>query len=665
MHQRTVKRLLRWLIGTTLVCGVALAAAPQIGQNPGTRPSADAFDELFQRLDFGDLSALDTSAQQRIVARLEKLLPPGDAHRRRVLDSAHCELDYVNKPKQGFSYADTKLADALQAGDSAAAIRFYYCRGGYQEIIASARDALADFERGIELARKFDEPALLADGLSARGDIYSLLGIYGKALADILEARRMFVKLNLPEAASQSLPSIGVAYRRLGYLDKAAEYLNQSIEHEKRIGDQESLSVSLLQLGYTQDEGGHYTEALETLRRALEVSRLSNDRQGIGATNLAIASVLNDLRRHNEAMQTLNAAEKDFTAVSDVTDLGMLSYERGRALAGLGQTVKALDAFKHAESVFVSSSNQRYQEMLYKAMSATLESAGRAGPALTAYKRFLSAHDEVEHQRANQQAQMLREQFDTDRSNLENARLRAEKKLKDRQVDTLQRVRRWQQIAMGLLAILIGALIILAIRQLARLRRWQRMASIDSLTGIANRRSIEHFLGSAMRHARGRHEALSLLAIDIDRFKRINDDYGHATGDRVLVRITRACQAALRDGDLLGRIGGEEFLAVLPGSTLNQALDIAERLRRRVEQLTASDNSLDASATISIGVAQMLPSDTGIEDIERRADEALYRAKSSGRNRVDTAIDPNVSQERGAFAGAAAATGRADPPASR
>jgi diguanylate cyclase (GGDEF)-like protein len=212
---------------------------------------------------------------------------------------------------------------------------------------------------------------------------------------------------------------------------------------------------------------------------------------------------------------------------------------------------------------------------------------------------------------------------------------------------------------MALLAVLIGLLALFVIRQLRKARSWKRMASLDPLTGVANRRGVEQFTAAAMRQARSRHEPLAVLALDLDRFKQINDNYGHAAGDRVLQHIARACQDALRDNDLLGRIGGEEFLVVLPGSDLHDAAEVAERLRGRIEALTLEDLPTGLRTTISIGVAQMTPRDSGFADLEQRADLALYRAKSSGRNRVvgaDAAPDQELGSA-GAAAPGAAATG--------
>ena len=652
-----INSLSRLAACAALGVGLAFAAAAAIADDAPPMPSAAAFDVLFKRLEIGDLSELDVERQRPYLAQLKQLLPAGDLQRQRLLDSQRCGLDFKNANKEGFEFAQNKLAEALAAHDNAAAIRFYYCRGAFRESLGTSRDAVADFDYGIELARQINDDMLLASGLEARGGEYSLIGVHGKALADLLEAQRIFVQSELPEAASGTLQSIGVAYRRLGYPDKAREYLLQSIEHAQQVGDHAAQFISLIQLGYADEEAGQFDKALATEQRAEVIATALDDRASMGLIRLAMASVLTSLHHYQDALDTLQRAEADFIAAGDVSDDGMVQFQRGRALAGLKQYRKALESFARAESAFEIDDNPRYQELLHQEKAQTLEADGQASAAVAEFKRYISLHDAVARARVDQQAQMLRAQFDTDRSNLENARLKAEQTLKDRQVQSLERVRYWQQIAMALLAVLIGLLALFVIRQLRKAHGWKRMASIDPLTGVANRRGIEQFAGAAIRQARLRREPLAVLALDVDRFKQINDSFGHAAGDRVLQHIAHACQEMLRESiDLLGRIGGEEFLVVLPGNTLEHAAEVAERLRSRVEALVLEDLPSGLRTSISIGVAQMTSSDSAFADLERRADGALYRAKAEGRNRVVGAA-VHADQELGAATGVAAATG--------
>lgn len=130
------------------------------------------------------------------------------------------------------------------------------------------------------------------------------------------------------------------------------------------------------------------------------------------------------------------------------------------------------------------------------------------------------------------------------------------------------------------------------------------------------------------------HAPLSVLLIDLDHFKKINDTWGHRVGDDVLCKFVDIAKGALRDVDILGRIGGEEFAVMLPGTTLDDAKQIAERLRLAVmENMNRTDES-PVGLTVSIGVARLIHGESS-EMLIHRADEAMYLAKSTGRNRVE------------------------------
>jgi diguanylate cyclase (GGDEF)-like protein len=178
-----------------------------------------------------------------------------------------------------------------------------------------------------------------------------------------------------------------------------------------------------------------------------------------------------------------------------------------------------------------------------------------------------------------------------------------------------------------------------------RLRRGLTEASIklegieenarrDDLTGVYNRRALMIAMEDAKRWADETREPLSICMIDLDRFKRYNDEFDHLTGDQVLRSFAQAAQGGLRATDVFGRYGGEEFVQVLRHSTLAGAMADAERLRERISQLDLPIARSTRRLTVSIGVAQYKPGETIIQTFAR-ADEALYRAKQRGRNRVE------------------------------
>lgn len=166
----------------------------------------------------------------------------------------------------------------------------------------------------------------------------------------------------------------------------------------------------------------------------------------------------------------------------------------------------------------------------------------------------------------------------------------------------------------------------------------RRTAELDALTGTLNRRSIDQWL-SRQSNARARDQAFSLLFVDIDHFKRINDLHGHACGDHCLRNIAAALRIGLRPQDVLGRYGGEEFIALLPGCDASTARGIAERLRISVEDCTVEWQGSRLRLSVSIGVATRAPRETPPALVDR-ADRALYAAKREGRNRVS--VSPAV-----------------------
>jgi len=166
-------------------------------------------------------------------------------------------------------------------------------------------------------------------------------------------------------------------------------------------------------------------------------------------------------------------------------------------------------------------------------------------------------------------------------------------------------------------------------------RELERQAHIDLLTGLDNRRFFMELAEQELARARRHNEPLSLLMMDLDHFKAVNDTYGHPAGDTVLQKLADVCRSTFREIDIVGRLGGEEFAALLPETAPQQAVEVAERLRHAVERAEARlEDGKVLHFTVSIGVARVEAEDEKINGALKRADAALYQAKSGGRNRV-------------------------------
>ena len=166
-------------------------------------------------------------------------------------------------------------------------------------------------------------------------------------------------------------------------------------------------------------------------------------------------------------------------------------------------------------------------------------------------------------------------------------------------------------------------------------KEYELKASVDSLTGLYNRYKFSELYTSSYKTMSQRHNDMSLIIIDVDFFKKVNDTFGHNIGDQVLIKIAHTLLRTLRDIDVICRWGGEEFLVLLPSTDLNEANILAQKIRINIENL---DIEIVGNITASFGVSQVKEGDM-MEDAIDRADKSLYLAKDSGRNCVKTELD--------------------------
>ena len=596
-----------------------------------------AFDQLIRQLDNGEVPLNTRAAVEQTLDRLRALLPPDDTYRQRRYEYMYCFLAFDNDANDGYAYAGRGIEQARQANDLEAEANFRICRGLYQSQVTTERDALPDYEAGIRIARRLENPRLIADGLTWRGSAQSLLGEQAKALFDFLEAQRLYETVGNTTAAQSNLISIATIYRRLGEYDKAGDYLRQSMASAQRKQDKQEQMVVNLQLGFLATERGDPAGAVAPLQQALALAHETGSRQSVGSALLALAESSNARQRYAEALQQVEGAAREFQAVSDKSNAGMLALQSAKAHAGLGQHELAAREFDLAEASVRHSRNMRYLAELYGERSMNQEALGKPAAALADLRLKINADAALARMAKTQLTTLMSYQFDTERRELENRKLAADKALQEQQLATLERIRGWQWLAILLAGVLLLLMLWLAWRQLRQSRRLHRLALTDALTGISNRRHIEYMLHVAVDEARRSHRELAVIMLDIDHFKRVNDSHGHPAGDQVLEQIVHVCQGALRQHDRLGRMGGEEFLVVLPDTDIEGGLQVAERLRACVAATRPVVGGVELQLSISLGVAQLRAADTGATSLVRRADAALYHAKDNGRNRVEAA----------------------------
>jgi diguanylate cyclase (GGDEF)-like protein len=238
---------------------------------------------------------------------------------------------------------------------------------------------------------------------------------------------------------------------------------------------------------------------------------------------------------------------------------------------------------------------------------------------------FLRLYKEQQVAERNLQAAVLRAQFETDRQLERNTALQQALDLNGGRLRSMI----YAAVAGGVILLLLVYLLAANRRQA---RQLARLADTDALTGLPNRRRTAELVQRLIERAARDGTAVTIAIIDIDHFKSINDRFGHATGDRVLGEFARIARESLRESDLIGRWGGEEFLAAMPDTELDVASKVMERVRTKLTAMPDHTDSPGLCIRASVGLATSGEGSNALDHIVAQADIALYQAKHAGRD---------------------------------
>ncbi|HYC92310.1 MAG TPA: tetratricopeptide repeat-containing diguanylate cyclase [Thermoanaerobaculia bacterium] len=482
-------------------------------------------------------------------------------------------------------------------------------RGIAAEDAGRLNEAARDYETVRAAAERAGDRQLLSEALTHIAYMQYYRGEMNEALVSLQRA----YEIGDAKSRRAALEAIAHVYAdsKVAQYDRAIEYYRQLLGEFEAVGEGKDVADTLFNLGSTADRKGDLDGALEWYRRALAAEERLGRRDEAAFVKRSIAITLGKLDRPAEALPLLDDALRVFAEKKDTERAMVVRQSRGIIYRRLGRLDEAIADLEATRPWFVQQKNVRFLEKSEEELAAAYAAAGKWREAYAARTRHNALQRELAEKLREEQTARMRVRFDAEKKEQENR--------------SLLRVRRLQWIVL-----VLGAAIIVVLALL--FRRMRAMALTDELTRLPNRR---HLLAVAEeQHAGG--EPFSVVAIDVDHFKRINDTYGHAAGDVVLQRVAQACRGALRPGDRIGRTGGEELSVILPDTREGAAIAVAERLRAAVESLDLRDVDAALRVTISLGVAEW----NGQEPLARvtaRADERLYRAKEEGRNRVAAA----------------------------
>lgn len=550
-----------------------------------------------------------------------------------------CEALSNSDPEASHDLAERQLA--APGLDVEAELKARMCLAWSHLRTGRADEARVEAQHLLALAaRPGLAPPLVCAALRRAGSVHFSLGDRHEAVDRFVQALDIADEHGLDNERIGLLTNLGIARGSLDDGLQAQAHFEEALRLLESTGLRQHEAPLLNNYGLSLVQNGEPGRGLPLLERALELAEADGNRVGIAHVTHSIGFALRQLGRLEEAEAYLRRALAERRSIGARTGEGATLLELARVEQARGDTAAALADAEAALAIARETGDESTERDGMHTISTLYASLGRFAEAYDAERRNNELHQrfarEQNIQRLAELEARLRSQMD--RRELELLR-------RDNQIQALQleRDRLARRYGLGLLLLIVSAAG-LATWHLRRVNRQLRHANAkDDMTGLSNRRHMTRVLdwlqanrgGAALQG--GPVRAGVLFLIDIDRFKSINDRFGHEVGDRVLVTVAQRLRACTRGGDRLCRWGGEEFLMAAPDLTERQALDMAERLRALVSAAPVTiEGGERIPVSVSIGFAPW-PLFEGGAPLPwlltlRLADQALYLAKDAGRD---------------------------------
>jgi diguanylate cyclase (GGDEF)-like protein len=529
---------------------------------------------------------------------------------------------------QQVAAAETLLPEASSPGLKAGVLT---ARGRILALAGESDQAAALYDEAVARSQSALDEQLLAEALLSRGTLRGLRGSYALALSDLREAQDLFERHDAPQRVLATLNAIGVTYERMGDAEEATHIFQRTLDSLRAAGLKRDEANTLRDQGDAYESLRQWSLARNSYNAALELGRLLDAPRGQAYALRGLAAVAAAQQDASGALPLLDRAAELQRQTPDVRLMALIELTRGVALHRLNRLKASLTSLSQALSTFHQAGSQNELATTYNELAAVDAELGNWRDAFEYRSLAQTLTTQLLRSQLDQRFESLKVEFDTASKVEENQLLIRENADSQAALAQRQRAGNLQTAVIVLSTLLLAVLATLAVLQRGTSLRLRSLAMTDELTGVPNRRAVLTLLSQMLRRTA---EPISILIIDLDHFKSINDRHGHLIGDEALKRVSANLREALSSPAFFGRLGGEEFAAVLPAVRLEHAMVIAEDLRERVLRLDLSRWLGERRVTVSIGIATSQPGRDSISSMLQRADSALYAAKDAGRNCV-------------------------------
>lgn len=515
----------------------------------------------------------------------------------------------------------------------------------FSGVIAQRQGRFQDSVRILESALKQAAEANLyhvyARGKQDLAYTRSLIELYETSLKELQEAYVEAFALEDKFLLAMINETYGAIYGYLGEYKKSVEYYDKALDTYEILGYRAHIAEATYGLASTYRYWKKYDLAIAKFDLYLQqISYTPNkDISFFGAYGLGMTlAEKGDCERANEVISQalLLNGQIDYNAE--------LYKRQASCFVKLNQLQAAQSALDNAAEIFAGLPDLVGTKWVLEVQKVKSEIAYANKQYQGAYDLlddYLNNYIELLNKKSSDRLVRVRAAMEVERNKVEIALLQQRNEVQQLEVETKQQRNELQSyiIAFSVLVILI---ILVAMKiQHNSSKKILALSVKDPLSNLYNRRYVFEYLAKLFEHLSPNKSELSLIMIDIDDFKQINDTYGHPFGDNVIREVAKVGQATLRAEDVMGRIGGEEFLCILPRTNAEHSKVIAQRMLEKIAQCQFSHaKSSDIQVTVSIGVASLLDDTTDMADLYEQADKALYQAKLEGKNSLHVYNEP-------------------------
>lgn len=532
-----------------------------------------------------------------------------------------------------------------------------YNRGFANESIGETELATIDYENGLELAKSLKDNVLIARGLVNLGAIYYLTDRYENSLIVLNDAYNIAKQTKDDKLKGSVNSELGILYAHLDRHKQAMVYYQQSYQHYKNANKTVLSLTSLVNIALNHLSEKQYEQAITAFKTIITEAKGSDEfalNQIMYSTysGLSWANIKKENPNPEASFQYLLLSKKYVENIEQYDVERQYYTDEAFVLFELERFNEALDSIAKVEAIFTSHIPLGHIKKQAHIGIINLKSKihfklGHYQQAYELQDQRLSLTRALRDEKHTQSIAEVRLALEAKEADLQKKVLKNKQTLQEISLFAAEKEQQQQKLYLFYIAVVALIFAWLLVKLVQGQHRLYKASSLDGLTGVANRREVMKKGAKLFDQVKAKKTNFSVLMIDIDHFKKINDQYGHSSGDFVLKTVVELGKEFMRKTDVFGRYGSEEFVAFLPNTSSAQAKMIAERFRRSVDeynwgntQVSKALLNIKIKISISIGVANSIDfsneESSDLNMLLTKADQLLNQAKKQGRNQVCT-----------------------------